>query len=151
MHCSFKNISDGFDNWHCCPIQNGRRWPFCQKKLRINSPEMRSKVIFRHPKCPPVAIFYKISKQTKMARNAIESKFRICKMVAEKKKNFRIDLKQPEMPLKVHFAHPKWPPMSILSRITNKRPLDLTAPPFTQVYAEHLSRTGKYVSIHMKS
>ena len=42
-------------------IQNGRRRPFCpkfKKKFCIDLkwPEMRLKVIFRHPKWPPVAI-----------------------------------------------------------------------------------------------
>ena len=51
------NISDEFDNWHCRPIQNGRRWLFCQfffkyKKFCINLkwPEMRSKANFGHQK-----------------------------------------------------------------------------------------------------
>ena len=28
------NISDEFDNWHCRPIQNGRRRLFCQKNSK---------------------------------------------------------------------------------------------------------------------
>ena len=53
-----------------------------------------------------------------MARNAIESEFRTSKMdagghfVKSFKKKFRIDLKWPEMPSKVNFAHPKWPKIS---------------------------------------
>ena len=40
---------------------------------------------------------------------------------------------------------------AILKYLDNRMPLGLTAPPFSLVYAEHLSRTGKYVPIHMKS
>ena len=78
------NISDELDNWHCRPIQNGRRRPFCQKKrkkkeLRIDLkwPEMWSKVIFRHPKWP---LEKKILYRSEMARIAIESEFRKSKM-----------------------------------------------------------------------
>ena len=55
-----------------------------------------------------------------MAKNAIESEFRTSKMsagghfVKKKKKKFCIDLKWPEMPSKVSFGHPKWPPAAIL-------------------------------------
>ena len=42
-----------------------------------------------------------------MARNVIESDFRTSKMAAEKK-DFRIDLKCPDMRSKVNFGHPKW-------------------------------------------
>ena len=59
-----------------------------KKKFRIDLkwPEMRSKVNFRHPKWLAAAILYKISKKNKvayrseMARNVIESEFRISKM-----------------------------------------------------------------------
>ena len=44
------NISDEFDNWHCRPIQNGRRRPFCQKKKKK-----------------------KVACRSQMARNAIKS------------------------------------------------------------------------------
>ena len=52
-----------------------------------------------------------------MARNAIESEFRTSKMVAGNhfvkhlKQKVRIDLKWPEMRLKVIFRHPKWTPV----------------------------------------
>ena len=53
-----------------------------------------------------------------MARNAINSEFRTSKMAIllkiSKKKKFRIDLKWPEMQLKVIFRHPTWPPVAIL-------------------------------------
>ena len=53
-----------------------------------------------------------------MARNAIESYLRTSKMAAgshfvknfKKYIKFRMDLKWPEMPSKVIFRHPKWPP-----------------------------------------
>ena len=71
-----------------------------KKKLRIDLkwPEMRSKVIFRHPKWPTAAILSKISKKIKL----------------------RIDLKWPEMQSKVNFGHPKWPTSAILSKISKK-------------------------------
>ena len=74
-------------------------------KLRIDLkwPEMRSKVIFGHPKWPPAAILSKIKNKvpygSEMARNAIESEFRTSKMAD-----------QSEMRSKVIFRHPKWPP-----------------------------------------
>ena len=50
-----------------------------------------------------------------MARNAIESYFRTSKMAAgghfvKNLKKIRMDLKWPEMPSKMNFGHPKWPP-----------------------------------------
>ena len=59
-----------------------------------------------------------------MARNAIESEFRTSKMGAgghfvkksQNKLELRIDLKWPEMPSKVSFGHPKWPPTAILEK-----------------------------------
>ena len=45
--------------------------------------------------------------RSEMARNAIESDFRTSKMAAEKK--FCIDLKWPELRLKVNLGNPKWP------------------------------------------
>ena len=55
-----------------------------------------------------------------MARNAIKSYFRTSKMAAGghfvKKIKIRMDLKWPEMPSKVNFGHPKWPPKKILYR-----------------------------------
>ena len=50
-------------------IQNGRWEPFCKKKLRIDLKwrEMRSKVIFGHPKWPPAAILWKKIKKIKFA------------------------------------------------------------------------------------
>ena len=99
-------------------IQNGRRQPFCEKKskLRIDLKwwEMRSKVIFGHPKWPLAAILWKKIKAAywcEMARNAIESDFHSSKIAAagEKKLKLRIDLKWREMRSKVIFGHPKWP------------------------------------------
>ena len=57
-----------------------------------------------------------------MARNTIETEFRISKMGAgghfvkkiPKKFQFSIDLKWPEMRSKVNFGHPKWPTATIL-------------------------------------
>ena len=56
-----------------------------------------------------------------MARNAIDSEFRTSKMGAGgnfakiiKKIKFLIHLKWPEMPSRVSFGHPKWPPAAIL-------------------------------------
>ena len=49
--------------------------------------EMRSKVIFGHPKWPTTAILSKISQKIKL----------------------RFDLKWPEMRSKVNFGYPKWP------------------------------------------
>ena len=97
------NISDEFDNWHCRPIQNGRRWPFCQKSKKK-----------------------KVSYGSEMARNAIESEFRTTKMAdwsemvrnaiqvifghskwpPEKIKKFCIDLKWAELWSKVNFGNP---------------------------------------------
>ena len=37
-----------------------------------------------------------------------------------KKYKFCIDLKWPEMPSKVIFGHPKWPPAAILSKMKEK-------------------------------
>ena len=61
-----------------------------KKKLPIDLKwrEMRSKVIFSHPKWPPAAILWK--------------------------KKLRIDLKWREMHSKVIFCHPKWPLAAIL-------------------------------------
>ena len=70
-------------------IQNGRREPFCENKFKKKSNidlkwrEMRSKVIFGHPKWPPAAILWKRIKVVywyEMAINAIESDFRSSKM-----------------------------------------------------------------------
>ena len=70
-------------------IQNGRRQPFCEtkKKLHIDLKwrEMRSKVIFGHPKWPPAAILWnkkKVAHWSEMARNAIKSDFQSSKMAA---------------------------------------------------------------------
>ena len=78
------NISDEFDKWHCRPIQNGRRRPFCQKiekkikfRMDLKWPEMPSKVNFGHPKWPMIS---------EMARNAIQSDFQTSKMAAGKNK-----------------------------------------------------------------
>ena len=56
-----------------------------------------------------------------MARNAIESEFRISKMGAgghfvkvSKINKFHIQIKWPEMRSKVNFGHPKWAPAAIL-------------------------------------
>ena len=53
-------------------IQNGRRWPFCEKnpinlKLRIDLKlrEMQSKVVFGHPKWLSVAILLRKSKENR--------------------------------------------------------------------------------------
>ena len=125
-----------------CDLQNGRRRPFCQKfkkiikiRMALKWPEMPSKVIFGNPKWPPKKT-NKILYRSEMARIAIESEFQTSKMadrseMARKaiksdfppaailqklKKNlkFRIDLKWPEMRLKVNFGHPKWPTAAIL-------------------------------------
>ena len=63
-----------------------------KRKLHIDLKwrEMRSKVIFSHPKWPPAAILWR------------------------KKNQLRIDLKWREMRLKVIFGHPKWPLAAIL-------------------------------------
>ena len=84
-------------------IQNGHRKPFCGYKLRIDLKwrEMRSKVIFGHPKWPPAAILW------------------------EKKSNLRIDLKWREMRSKVIFGHPKWPPAAILWEKKSNLRIDL--------------------------
>ena len=72
-------------------IQNGRRQPFCEKKVAY---------------------------WTEMARNSIKSDFRSSKMAAGrhfvKKSKLRIDLKWREMRSKVIFGNPKWPPAAIL-------------------------------------
>ena len=70
-------------------IRNGRWQPFCEqikKKLRFDLKwrEMRSKVIFSHPKWPTAAILWK------------------------RKTKLRIDLKWREMRSKLIFGHPKW-------------------------------------------
>ena len=45
------NISDEFDNWHCRPIQNAASGHFVKKiQIDLKWLEMRSKVIFGHPK-----------------------------------------------------------------------------------------------------
>ena len=70
-------------------IQNGRRQPFCEKKI-------------------------KVAYWSEMARNAIKIDFRSSKMpFCEKKLKLRIDLKWREMRSKVIFGHPKWPPAAI--------------------------------------
>ena len=66
--------------------KNKKKFRFALKWL-----EMRSKVIFGHPKWPPAAIF-----------------------VTHFFLKLRIDLKWPEMRSKVIFRHPKWPPAAIL-------------------------------------
>ena len=86
------NISDEFDNWHCRPIQNGRRRPFCKKKSK------KKEVAYR----------------SEMARNAIKRYLRTSKMadaaiLSKILIKFRINLKWPEMPSKVNFGHTKWP------------------------------------------
>ena len=59
----------------------------------------------------------KVAIRSEMARNAIKSYFRTSKMATTghfvknlKKIKIRIDMKWPEMPSKVTFGHPKWPP-----------------------------------------
>ena len=77
--------------------------------------EMRSKVIFGHPKLP-LKKANKILYRSEMARNTIESEFRTSKMTDgshfvknfQKKLKLRIDLKWPEMRSKVNFGHPQW-------------------------------------------
>ena len=63
-----------------------------------------------------------------MARNAIESDFRLSKMAAGShfmnKKKLRIDLKWREMRSKVIFGYPKWPPSSHFVK-QNKLRIDL--------------------------
>ena len=57
-----------------------------------------------------------------MARNAIESDFRSSKMdtgvhfvkIIQRNLKLRIDLKWREMPSKVIFGPPKWPPAAIV-------------------------------------
>ena len=74
------------------------------------------------PKWPPAAILKNKIKNIKaaywseMARNAIKSDFQSSKMAAGSHfvKKKRIDLKWREMPLKVIFGNPKWPPTTIL-------------------------------------
>ena len=107
-------------------IQNGPRWPFCDKiskklKLRIDLKwrEMRSKVIYGHPKWPPAAILWVYNKKTwKLCIDLkCEKKwFRSSKMVTggnfvKKFKTWKwhIDLKWQEMRSKVIFGHTKWP------------------------------------------
>ena len=64
--------------------------------------------------------------RSEMARIVIESEFRTSKMadvshfVKNFKNNLRIDLKWPEMRLKVKYGHPKWPMSAILSKISKK-------------------------------
>ena len=102
-------------------------------RIDLKCPEMRSKVNFGHPKWPTAAILYKKFQKNKvayrfeMARNAIESEFRISKMGAGghfvknfKKFKFRPEVKWPEMRSKVNFGHPKWPTAAILSKISKK-------------------------------
>ena len=57
----------------------------------------------------------KMADRTEMARNVIENDFRTSKMAAEKINH--IDLKWPEMHSKVIFGHPKWPTVTILSKL----------------------------------
>ena len=84
------------------------KWPLKKKilYLYLRCPELLSKVNFRLP----------------MARNAIESEFRISRMCAGghfvKKK---IDFKWPEMRSKVNFGHTKWPTTVILSTKFKKK------------------------------
>ena len=67
----------------------------------------------------------KMADRSEMARNAIESEFRTSKMAAgshfvkkiPKKLKLHIDLKWPEIRLKVNFGHPKWLMSAILSKI----------------------------------
>ena len=81
---------------------------------------------FRTSKMADGSHFVKISQKIKvayrseMARNAFKSEFRTSKMGAGGhfvkcfEKKFCIYLKWPEMPSKVSFGHPKWPPAAIL-------------------------------------
>ena len=70
----------------------------------------------------------KMADRSEMARNSIDSEFRTSKMVAGSHfvKNFQtklklhINLKWPEMRLKVNFGHPKWLTSAILSKIKKK-------------------------------
>ena len=125
-------------------IQNGHRQPFCEKKklcIYLKWQEMRSKVIFGHPKWPPAAILWKkikVAYWSEMPRNAIESDFWSSNMAAgshfvnkivylsemarnaiestdekNQKNQVVIDLKCREMRSKVIFGHPKWPPAAI--------------------------------------
>ena len=81
---------------------------FRSSKMADQWPEMRSKVIFRHPTWPPKKILY----LSEMARIASGSEFR--------KSKWLIDLKWPEMRSKVNFGHPKLSPADILSKIKKK-------------------------------
>ena len=96
------------------------------KKFRIDLKcRNASKAIFGYPKCPPKNT--KILHRSEMARNTIESDFRISKMAAgghfvkNLKKKFLIDMKWPEMRSKVNFGHPKWPLAAILSNISKNK------------------------------
>ena len=90
----------------CVLILNGQK---CDRKL-FRSPEIRSKVIFRHPKWPPKK---KILYRSEMARIAIESEFRKSKM-ADRSEMARNAIES-------EFGHPKWPPATILSKISKKK------------------------------
>ena len=87
------NISDKYDNWHCRPIQIGRRWPFCQNIFKKSFVS-----IWNSQKC-----YQKLFSDIQNCRRRP-----FCQKLKHKIK-FHMDLKWPEMPSKVNFGHPKWP------------------------------------------
>ena len=124
-------------------IQNGRRQPFCEffkktSKLYIDLKwrEMRSKVIFGHPKWPKSdfqnghrrPFWKKIQKQSWIliwnGEKCIRKWFSVIQNVRrshfvkfkKKTSKLRIDLKWREMWLKAIFGHPKWQLAAILWR-----------------------------------
>ena len=88
-------------------IQNGHRWPFCQK--------FPKKVPYRWNdiQITKIKIVYRSSET---ARNPIKNDFRIS-ILSKIKKN---DLKWREMRPKVIFEHPKWQPAAILQKKITK-------------------------------
>ena len=105
-HALFIQIyRDEFDNWHCRPIQNGHRRPFCQQIWHTQKSCVSIWKILQ-PFCQQILTKIKGAYWSEMARNEIESEFRTSKIC--------IDLKWPEMWSKVNFGHPKWPTAAIL-------------------------------------
>ena len=92
-----------------------------KSKLRIDLKwrEMRSKVIFGHPKWPPAAILWKKCVFIWNGEKCVRKWFLVIQNghrqpYCEKKSKLRIDLKWWEMRSKAIFGHPKWPPAAIL-------------------------------------
>ena len=99
-----------------------------QKKLRIDLKwrEMRSKVIFDHPKCTPAAILWKTFKKIKVA--------------------YWFGMR--EMRSKVTFDHPKWTPAAILWKQKLKKVVYLLlCEKFWKNFAKYIGHRGLSVCL----